>query len=113
MNKSKQITTDSKWPKIRKFFNDLHLWFGLISGIVVLIVCLTGTIYVYNTEIREAAAPHLFKVEKTSLEAMTADDLLVAAKNKLKVKFPGSGLAMIRREPMPSCIANLKRGRKT
>ena len=89
MNKSKQKTTDSKWPKIRKFFNDLHLWFGLVSGIVVLIVCLTGTIYVYNTEIREAAAPHLFKVEKTAQEAMAADDLLIAAKKQIKGKISG------------------------
>lgn len=51
------------WPKIRKIFNDIHLWGGLISGIVVIVVCFSGTIYTYNTELRELAAPHLHKVE--------------------------------------------------
>jgi len=50
------------WQKIRKAFNDIHLWLGLSSGIVVIVVCLTGTIYTYNTELREMAAPHLHRV---------------------------------------------------
>ena len=53
----------SSWQKTRKFFNDVHLWLGLISGIVIIVVCLSGTIYTYNTEIQEWAAPHLHKVE--------------------------------------------------
>lgn len=55
--------TNLSWITIRKFVNDIHLWAGLISGIVLLIVCLTGTLYVYNTEIREWAASHLYRVE--------------------------------------------------
>ena len=55
--------TKGLWQKTRKFFNDVHLWAGLISGLVILVVCLTGTIYVYNTEIREMGASHLYKVE--------------------------------------------------
>jgi uncharacterized iron-regulated membrane protein len=53
----------STWGKIRKFLNDIHLWAGLISGIVLLVVCFTGTIYVYNTEIRELGASHLYWVK--------------------------------------------------
>ncbi|MFC3197811.1 PepSY-associated TM helix domain-containing protein [Parapedobacter deserti] len=56
----RQLTT---WARVRKFFNDLHLWLGLASGIVVIVVCLSGTIYTYNTELREMAAKHLHKVE--------------------------------------------------
>src|SRR5690606_8782131 len=52
----------SKWVKIRKFLNDIHLWVGLTSGLILLVVCFTGTIYVYNTEIREWGASHLYKV---------------------------------------------------
>ncbi|SHN20786.1 Uncharacterized iron-regulated membrane protein [Cyclobacterium lianum] len=60
MRKAKNRGT---WAKTRKFLNDIHLWAGLISGLVLLVVCLTGTIYVYNTEIRELAASHLYRVE--------------------------------------------------
>lgn len=54
----------STWEKTRKFFNDIHLWAGLISGIVLVVVCFTGTVYVYNTEIRESAAKHLYEVSE-------------------------------------------------
>ncbi len=60
MSRAKKNQT---WPKIRKFFNDIHLWVGLISGLIIIVVCLSGTIYVYNTELREMAAPHLHEVE--------------------------------------------------
>lgn len=60
---SKAIKRKSGWQKARKFFNDVHLWLGLISGIVIVAVCLSGTIYTYNTEIQEWAAPHLHQVE--------------------------------------------------
>lgn len=59
------MTKEKKtWPKVRKLFNDIHLWMGLISGIILLLVCLSGTIYVFNTELREMAAPHLYKVNQ-------------------------------------------------
>jgi uncharacterized iron-regulated membrane protein len=51
------------WQKIRKFFNDIHLWLGLISGIVVVAICFSGTIYTYNTELQEWAASHLYRVK--------------------------------------------------
>jgi len=35
----------------RKFINDIHLWLGLISGIVLFVVCLTGTILAFETEL--------------------------------------------------------------
>jgi len=35
----------------RKVNDFLHLWLGLISGVIVLIVCLTGCIWVFNEEI--------------------------------------------------------------
>ena len=60
---SKSMKEKSSWQKTRKFFNDVHLWLGLISGIVIIAVCLSGTIYTYNTEIQEWAAPHLHQVE--------------------------------------------------
>lgn len=33
--------------------NDIHLWMGLASGIVLFIVCLSGTIYTFHTEVEE------------------------------------------------------------
>ena len=58
-NRPQQV---SRWQKIRKLFNDIHLWLGLTSGIIVIAVCFSGTIYVFNTELTEWSAPHLYKV---------------------------------------------------
>lgn len=75
--------SSSKWPKLRKFFNDIHLWGGLISGIVVLIVCATGTIYTYNTELREAAIPQYYKIVPEGAK-LNVDTLLAQVKPQIK-----------------------------
>src|SRR5690606_11163303 len=49
------------WKNIRKIFNKIHLYGGLVSGLVLIVVCLTGTLYVYNTELTEWSAPPLYK----------------------------------------------------
>ncbi|HEY5772679.1 MAG TPA: PepSY-associated TM helix domain-containing protein [Chitinophagaceae bacterium] len=59
----KSSTTKNNWQKIRKLFNDIHLWLGLSSGLIVIAICFSGTVYVYNTELTERAAPHLYKVK--------------------------------------------------
>jgi uncharacterized iron-regulated membrane protein len=48
-------TKDSKtkWTRTRQVFNQIHLWLGISSGIILFVVCLTGTIYAFNVEIQE------------------------------------------------------------
>lgn len=41
----------------RKVNNWLHLWLGLVSGIIVLIVCITGCIWVFQEEITGLLEP--------------------------------------------------------
>ena len=62
------------WKSIRNIFDQIHLYAGLISGLVVIAVCLSGTIYVYNTEIREFMDSELYFV-KESGDRMSADQL--------------------------------------
>lgn len=38
---------------LRRFTNWLHLWLGLISGIIVFVVSLTGAIYTFQKEIKD------------------------------------------------------------
>lgn len=51
----------TRWQNVRKFFNDIHLWLGLASGLIVIAICFSGTVYVFNTEIREASLPELYR----------------------------------------------------
>ncbi|MCE7055868.1 PepSY domain-containing protein [Algoriphagus sp. AGSA1] len=62
------------WKSIRNIFDQIHLYAGLISGLVVIAVCLSGTIYVYNTEIREFMDSELYFVESAG-ERMSPDEL--------------------------------------
>ena len=74
---AKQIIAKSNWQKIRKLFNDIHLWLGLSSGLIVIAICFSGTVYVFNTELTEKAAPHLYKVKLfEGQQRMPVDSLL-------------------------------------
>jgi uncharacterized iron-regulated membrane protein len=90
----KPQTPESAWPKLRKFLNDVHLWIGLPSGIIVFIICLTGTIYVFNTEIRELSSPELYKVEQAvNAQRLSADELIAAVSSEtggkvISIKIP-------------------------
>ncbi|MGZ8554478.1 MAG: PepSY-associated TM helix domain-containing protein [Chitinophagaceae bacterium] len=67
----------SAWQKTRKLFNDVHLWLGLSSGLIVIAVCFSGTVYVFNTELTEKAAPHLYKAERIAGKERIPVDSLV------------------------------------
>ena len=54
---------NNRWKSIRKWTNDIHLWLGLISGIILFIVCLTGTIYTFSSEIKEFLDPDSYHVQ--------------------------------------------------
>jgi uncharacterized iron-regulated membrane protein len=90
----KAQTPESAWPKLRKFLNDVHLWIGLPSGIIVLLICLTGTIYVFNTEIREVSSPELYKVgQAVNAQKLSADVLIAAVSSEtggqvISIKIP-------------------------
>ena len=77
----------SNWQKVRKLFNDIHLWLGLSSGLIVIAICFSGTIYVFNTELTERAAPHLYKVKPIAGKERIPVDSLI---EKIKTKSGGS-----------------------
>lgn len=41
----------------KRFFRLLHLWLGLLSGLIVVIVCLTGSLYAFKDELTAAREP--------------------------------------------------------
>ena len=50
------------WQKCRKLFNELHLWMGIGSGLIIFLVCLSGTVYTFSSEIQEMLEPERYKV---------------------------------------------------
>ncbi len=45
---SKATIQKTWWQRTRKIFMNAHLWLGLTSGLIVLVICLSGTIYVFR-----------------------------------------------------------------
>ena len=53
---------DKKGYTFRKFMNDIHLWVGIGSGIILFIICFTGTMYVFTKEITQWVDSDKFNV---------------------------------------------------
>ncbi|WP_455169519.1 PepSY-associated TM helix domain-containing protein [Aegicerativicinus sediminis] len=59
----------------RKLINDIHLWLGIGSGIVLFLVCLSGTILTFEKEIKSAFTENL-EVEGNSESILSAEQLV-------------------------------------
>ena len=77
-----------KFAPIRRFFYHLHLWLGVVSGLILFVVCLSGSLYVFREEARRLVAPEQFYVEATGAQRLSADAIVEkveAAKSGKKV----------------------------
>ncbi|CAG5006194.1 hypothetical protein DYBT9275_03754 [Dyadobacter sp. CECT 9275] len=83
----------------------LHLWLGLASGIVVIIVSLTGCIFVFEEEIRNITQKEYRFVEPQSGPAISAAE----AVSILHTQFPGKQVDQLRlfSQPDRAMIAKL------
>lgn len=62
----------------RKFCLRLHLWLGLLSDIVVFIVCITGCLYAFKDEFNDATQPWRFVSPEPSPLLMPEEILKIA-----------------------------------
>ncbi len=65
--------------RFRALINWLHLWLGLSSGIIVFIVCITGSVYVFHQEIKDTTEPWRF-VEPQNKAFVPPSQLIDTAK---------------------------------
>jgi uncharacterized iron-regulated membrane protein len=90
MNTGNKLTPAKKKSKDSVFtrtYKWLHLWLGLASGIIVLIVCLTGCIWVFNEEITGLLEPET-KIERQDKPVLTPAQLTVIAARLYPDKVP-------------------------
>jgi uncharacterized iron-regulated membrane protein len=79
------------WKRLRSFLVDIHQYAGLTCGLVVIAVCLSGTVYVYNTEIREWADSERYFVE-VSGQKKSLDELRTEVEGKLAAEVVGASV---------------------
>lgn len=82
----------------RRINDWLHLWLGLISGIVVFIVSITGCIYAFQKEITSITQPYQFVQERSQPYLSPSILKRIAEKRGVvinAVQYPGPGRAAI------------------
>lgn len=64
---------------VRKISLKLHLWLGLLSGIVVFIVCITGCLYAFRDEVNDLMHPWKFvEVENDGIKILPSRALQIS-----------------------------------
>jgi len=71
---------------VKKIIGFAHLWLGLISGLIVFVVCITGSIYVFSEEITDWSESWK-KVEKEDRAVLLPSQVKAIAEKEL----PGKG----------------------
>ena len=74
---------------MKKFFAKIHLWLSIPFGIIIAIVCLTGAILVFETEILEFCYPSRYFVKEIKSEPLSPAVLMGAAGGLEPLRQPG------------------------
>ena len=80
---------------MRKLFAKIHLWLSIPFGIIIAIVCLTGAILVFETEIQEICYPSRYFVKEVKGEPLPPAALLNAARQQLPDSVKINGLRVM------------------
>jgi len=68
----------------RRIFLELHLWLGIASGFILFVVCLSGTILTFDTEIRHFVDPDRYFVNASEVQTrLSADELIAKVETEL------------------------------
>lgn len=68
----------------RKLFTDIHLWLGIGSGIILFLVCLSGTIYTFRSEIEVLLEPAKYEVDvPENGERLSAEVIIEKAEQEI------------------------------
>ncbi|EJL69713.1 PepSY-associated TM helix domain-containing protein [Chryseobacterium populi] len=70
---------------IKKWSAKLHLWFGLSVGLIVFMVALTGTLYVFKDEIQNTTRKEAIYVKKESVKELPLSIVLLREKVALEL----------------------------
>ncbi len=70
---------------LRKTILYIHLWIGLLSGLIIFIICITGCIYAFQKEIKLSIYPY-YSIENPSEKKLTLKTLLESYERQSKNK---------------------------
>jgi uncharacterized iron-regulated membrane protein len=82
----------TKKNTIKKLLGQLHLWGGLVSGIIVFVVAVTGCLYVFEAEIRDFTQKEYRFVKPQSIEKAS----LASISKVVSAEFPSKQIEQVR-----------------
>ncbi|MEM6895653.1 MAG: PepSY-associated TM helix domain-containing protein [Bacteroidota bacterium] len=89
---------------VNRIVGQTHLWLGLVSGLVVLTLGITGCIYAFEEEIKAwVYASRLEVIIPTHTESLALSQNLNAAQSELGEAFPIRGM-IVRNDPQSSLL---------
>lgn len=77
---------------MKRFFAKVHVWLSIPFGIIIAIVCLTGAILVFETEILELCYPSRYFVKEMKGELLPPAALMEAARQQLPDSIKINGI---------------------
>lgn len=92
----------------RKFFKKVHLWLSLPVGLIITIICITGAILSFETEILEVYYPERYFVKEVKESKIPVDQLIPIVNTQLKDNTVAS--IKINSNPERTYIASLANG---
>lgn len=69
---------------MKKIFSKIHLWLAIPLGIIITIICLSGAVLVFRTEMEEATQPELYFVKENSGKKMSIAELIPVVNAQLE-----------------------------
>lgn len=93
---------------IRRFFKRIHIWLSIPTGIIIFIICITGAILSFETEILEAYYPERYFINDAKGEKLPLDQLIPIINNQLDTNTVAS--IKITADPNRTYTAGLTKG---
>ncbi|MDY3070532.1 MAG: PepSY-associated TM helix domain-containing protein [Parabacteroides sp.] len=89
---------------MKRFLRKIHLYFSLICGLFFIILCLTGAILVFQTEIQQIINPDFFYVKNyEGKKALPVDSLLSIADKTIRSEGKTLESAQFYSQPDKTC----------
>ncbi len=86
---------------LRRVAFQLHLWSGLVLGLVFAVVCVSGSLITFRGEIEDALRPHLTRVDPG-----TSRVALQPLLDRVRAQYPGDSVNTVNLPPEPHRAAS-------
>lgn len=96
---------------MRKIFRNLHLWLSVPFGLIITLICFSGAMLVFETEIMQFCRSDLYYVEKVKEAPLPADRLMAMAAATLPQGTEATGLT-VQADPQRSWQVSLSQPRR-